>query len=176
MFQPNGDSRKNHYPSKNFLKDSSRQSGHILRREHGAEVMFVEQFAEAGDGALFILAEVKMDVPLEIIAPEILVEFPARLDDALQRFQAELLRLLEFAAQFAVFNPAPQRPDGIDKWQLRQFQPRGAEVENLVRVRRALEINRPVADEQDKIFFGGGGVIFQRLEFRLQSAFGQQDF
>ena len=45
-----------------------------------------------------------------------------------------------------------------------------------MRVRRALKINRRIADEQDEIFFGRGLVIFQRLEFRLQSAFGQQDF
>src|ERR1017187_2398209 len=122
MFQPNGDSRKNHYPSKNFLKDSSRQSGHILRREHRTEVVFLEQFAEPGDGALFILAEVEADVPLEIIAPEILVKFLARLDDALQRFQAEQFRLLEFAAQFAVLDAAPQRPDGINKREVGHFE------------------------------------------------------
>src|ERR1019366_8997111 len=146
MFQPNGDSRKNHYPSKNFLKDSSRQSGHILRREHRTEVVFLEQFAEPGDGALFILSEVEVDVPLKIITPEILVEFLARLDDGVERFQAELLRLLEFAAQFAVLDAAPQRPDGIDKRQLRHFQPRRTEIENFVRVRGTLELNRPVAD------------------------------
>ena len=84
----------------------------------------MEQFAESGDGALFILAKVKMDVPLEIIAPEILVEFLARLDDGVQCFHAKLSGFLQFAAQLAVFNSAPQRPDRINKRQLRQFQPR----------------------------------------------------
>src|ERR1019366_2077212 len=140
------------------------------------KVVFAEQFAEAGDGTLLVLAEVKVDVPLKIIAPEILVKFLARFNDALQRFHAELLRLLQFTAQFPVFDSAPQRPYGINKRQLRHFQPGQAKVENFVRVRGALKFNRPVADEQDEIFFGRGGVIFQRLELRFQSTLGQQDF
>src|ERR1035438_2168041 len=113
--------------------------------------------------ALRVLAEVEVDVPLEIIAPESLVEFPARLNDVVERFEAEPLRLFQFAAQPAVFHPAPQCPDRINKGQLRQFQPRGAKIKNFVRMRGALEFYRPVADKQDKIFFRRGGVIFQRL-------------
>ena len=33
--------------------------------------MFAEQFAEFGDGALFVLAEMEVDVPLKIIARQI---------------------------------------------------------------------------------------------------------
>ena len=85
-------------------------------------------------------------------------------------------------AQLLVFNASPQRPDRINKGQIRHLRPRKAEIENFVHAcrfalaRRALEFNCPVADEQDEIFFPGGFVIFQRLELRLQSTLGQQHF
>jgi hypothetical protein len=59
-------------------KSTAGISRHILRREHRTEAVFLKQFAESGDGALFIFPEMKVDVPLEIIAPEILVELNAR--------------------------------------------------------------------------------------------------
>ena len=58
-----------------------------------------------------------MDVPLEIIAAEILIVFLAGFDDVIQRFQAEFFRLAQFAAQFPVLNAAAQRPDRINERQ-----------------------------------------------------------
>ena len=136
-----------------------------FRLEHRAEVVLPQQFAKFRDAALFVLGEVEMDVPLEIIAPEILVVFLAGFDDVVQRLHAEFFRVAQFLAQFLVFDAAPQRPDRINKWQIRHLVPGKAQVENFVRVRRALKINRPVADEQDKIFFRRRFIIFQRHEF-----------
>ena len=61
--------------------------------------MFAEQFAESGDGALFVLAEMVLDVPLEIIAPEIFVKLLADLDEVVEPFHPEALGLAEFATQ-----------------------------------------------------------------------------
>ena len=77
--------------------------------------MFAEQFAEFGDGALLVLAEVKVDVPLKIIAPEIRVEFRARLDDVLQRLHAEMFRRAQFVTQFPVLDSPTQCPDRVNK-------------------------------------------------------------
>ena len=40
---------------------------HILRFKHRAEVVLAEQFAEFRDAALFVRAEMEMDVPAEVI-------------------------------------------------------------------------------------------------------------
>ena len=46
--------------------------------------MFAEQFTEFRDAALLVLRQMKMDVPLEIIAPERLVKLRARLDNLIE--------------------------------------------------------------------------------------------
>ena len=97
--------------------------------------MLAEQFAEFCDGALLVVAEMVLDVPLEIIAPEIRVKLLARFNDVVERLHAEAFGLLQFAAQHFVLNSAPQRPDRINKRQIRQLRPRQTEVENLVRMR-----------------------------------------
>jgi hypothetical protein len=69
--------------------------------------VFLKEFTEPGDAAFFVLAEMKMDVPLKVIAPEILIELGAGLDNVVEHFEAKLPGLLEFAAEFAIFNAAP---------------------------------------------------------------------
>ena len=137
--------------------------------------MFSQQLTELGDAALLILREMIVNVPAQVVAPEIFIIFLARLNEPIQRVHAEFFRVTQFAAHGLVFNSATQRPDGVNERQVGQFKPGFAQVENFMRMRGALKINRPVADEQDKILFRGGLVIIQRDERGLQAVLGKQD-
>ena len=54
-----------------------KNSLNILRRKHRSEIVLLQKFTKPGDGTLFILAEVEVDVPFKIIAAEILVKLLA---------------------------------------------------------------------------------------------------
>ena len=73
-----------------------------------------------------------MDVPAEIISPEILGVFRAVADDLLNRIQPEFARFEELAAQGGGVDVPTHRPHGIDERQLCQLGPRGAEIKDFV--------------------------------------------
>lgn len=110
--------------------------------------MFAEQFDELRQPAFFIRAEVVVDDPAEVVLAEVVIVFLPLADDGIQLAQARGFSLAQLPAQCGADVPAAQRPHGIDKRQLRQLEPRRAEIPNLVRMRLADEVERRVADEQ----------------------------
>ena len=124
-----------------------------------------------------------VDVPAEIIPPEILRIFRAAADDVVERVQPELLRLAQLPPQLIVLHTPPQRPHCIHERQSRHLEPRRAQIKNLMLTRRAEagrrrmrhhKIQRRIADQHHKILPRRRRIALQRLELRLQPPLRQQ--
>src|SRR2546430_7898824 len=96
------------------------------------EAMLAEQFHEFRQAALFVRAEVVVNVPAKVIFAEFVVVFATAADDGIERVQAEASRFAQLAAQSAVVHATAQGPDGINERQLRQVKPGRAQVPDFV--------------------------------------------
>src|ERR1051325_4520992 len=108
-------------------------SGHKLRVEDRSQPMFAQQPDEFGQTALFIGAQVVVNVPAQVILAVIVIGAAA--DDGIERVQAETLRLAQLPAESAVVPSAAQRPDRIHKRQPGQLVPGRPQVPHFVLAR-----------------------------------------
>jgi hypothetical protein len=137
--------------------------------------VFGKQFHEAPDAAAFVGAQVEMDVPAEVIPQEPGVELRAFRDDLLERVEPEGAGFAQQTAERAQRWVAAQSPDRVDERQTGEFIPGGAQVPDRVIQGRELEVERGIADEQDRVWLMGVLVAGKGAECGLEAAFGQQD-
>ena len=78
-----------------------------------------------------------MDVPAEVIFAEGEIEFGAGVNDVVESVQAEGFGFAELAFKVAVFDAVAEGPDGIDEGKSGEFEPGGAEVQDLMGRRTA---------------------------------------
>src|SRR6266480_6755292 len=115
-----------------LFRVSSNQELWFMNR---TEAMFAEQLHEFRQPALFVRAEVIVNVPAKIILAEIVVVFSPAADDVVEGVEAETLCFAQLAAQPAVVHATAQGPDGVNERQLRQVIPRRAQVPDFVLTR-----------------------------------------
>src|SRR5262245_44399026 len=131
--------------------------------------MFAQQLHEFCQSTLFIRAQMIMNVPAQIILPEIEVVFLAAADDVVQGLETKILRVAKLTPQGRVIDASPQGPDGIDKRQTCQLAPHRTEIPNGMRTWRAQKIDGRIPDQQSEIRNGSRLVAGQRLELRFQA-------
>src|SRR5436305_1371124 len=105
-----------------------------------------------------------MNMPAEVILPELMVIFSAAADDVIKGIQTKILRLPQMGNQRLVFDAAAQRPDGIHKGKICSFVPCSAQVVDLMRMGTSNEINGSITDQQNCITIGDVLVAGQWLE------------
>src|SRR5438067_1873452 len=132
-------------------KKSSKLLNNKLRLEHRLRSMFSEQFDKFCQTALFIGAEVVMDVPTQIILSKFVIVFGACANDGLECILAEIARFTELTAQRGILDSPAKGPHCIDEGQLGHLIPRCAEVPDLMLMSSQNEIERGIANQQGVI-------------------------
>src|SRR2546427_12166660 len=94
--------------------------------------MPAQQFHELDQPALFVGAQMVMNVPAEVILAKVIIVFGPFADDVVERFKPEVLRVAEPPAQGVVLDSPPQRPDRVNERQTRQLHPGGSPVPYLM--------------------------------------------
>src|SRR5437660_5177548 len=89
-------------------------SKYVMRFVDRSNGVFSQKLNEFRDAALFLSSEMVMDVPAEIILPELVVVFGAAADDVIERVQAEVFRVAQMHTQSLMINAAAQCPNGVD--------------------------------------------------------------
>ena len=135
--------------------------------ENGAAAVPAQEFDELRQAALFVGAEVVVDVPAQVVFAEVVVVFGAGADDGIERVQTEVARLAEEAPQRGILDAAAQSPDGINEGQPGHLEPGGAEVPDLVLMRGQGKIQRRVADEHGVVRERGIIVAGEGLELAV---------
>src|SRR5437773_8413620 len=79
----------------------------IVRFVDGAQAVFAQQFHKLGQTPFFVCAQVIMDMPAEIIFPELEVIFWPAGDDMVEALQSERLGITQGAAKGGGIDPAP---------------------------------------------------------------------
>jgi hypothetical protein len=102
--------------------------GDVVWGVDGAEVVFIQEFREALDSAAFILAEVVMDMPGEVIASEVGCEFRLFLDERFDGFESERFGFTEGLTERGEVGVSLQDPDCIDEREAGEVGPCAAEV------------------------------------------------
>src|SRR5213076_276467 len=110
-------------------------SSHELWFMNRTEALLTEQFHEFREAALFVRAEVIVNVPAEVIFAEFVVVFGTAADDGIERVQAEVFGFAQLTTQAAVLDSSTQRPDGINERQFGQVIPGRAQVPDFVLAR-----------------------------------------
>src|SRR5947207_1567470 len=111
-------------------------SQHELRLVNRSQTVFAQQLDECAQTALFIGAQMVVDMPVEIILAEIVIVLGAVADDGIERVEAETFRFAQLPAQPAVLHTAAQGPDRVNKRQPGPLIPGRAQVPDFVRARR----------------------------------------
>ena len=137
--------------------------------------MFAQEFDEFRDAAFFIGAEVKMDVPAEVIFAEGEVEFGAGVDDVVECVEAEGFGFAKLAFEVGVFDAAAEDPHGVNEGEAGKVEPGDPEVPNLLGWICTDEFERDVADEEDIWKFADAFVAGEGEEFRFKAALFEKD-
>jgi hypothetical protein len=148
--------------------------GDVVWWVDGAEVMFIQEVDEALDAAAFILAEVVMDMPGEVIAAEIGGELGLFLDEGFDGFEAEGFGFAEDLAEWGELGVTLEDPDGVDEGEAGEVGPGAAEVPGFVLVVREEEAECAVTDHHEAI--GERGIGVEGEELWVEVLFGEEDF
>src|SRR5207245_11188237 len=108
-------------------------SGDKPRFVNRTQSMPAQQFHELDQPALFVSAQMVMNVPAEVILAKVIIVFGPFADDVVERFKPEVLRVAESPAQRFILDSPPQCPDRVNERQTRQLHPGGSQVPNLMR-------------------------------------------
>ena len=108
-----------------------------------------------------------MDVAAKIGAAEVRIIFWVIAYRLFKLCQAGNLSGTEFFAQGSIMATASQGPDSIDKRQVSEFVPCGAEVPDGMVMGRVHKIDASVADEQNILEEDGLGVVGKRFKLRV---------
>jgi hypothetical protein len=150
--------------------------GDVVWGVDGAEVMFIQEIDEALYTAAFILAEVVMDVPGEVIASEVRGEFGLFLDEGFEGFEAEGFGFAEDLAEWCEVRVSLEDPDGVDEGEAGEVGPGAAEVPRFVGMAGEEEAEGAVADHHEAIGQWGIGVGVKGEELGVEVLFGEEDF
>src|ERR1017187_8991464 len=104
---------------------------HEVGREDRAAAVPLQKLDELRQAALIVRAKVVVDMPAQVIFPEVVIVLGACADDGIECVQTKVARLAEQPSQFGILHATAQRPDGINEGQPGQLEPGGAQIPNL---------------------------------------------
>ena len=86
--------------------------------ENGTKTVFAQKIDKFGKAALFVRAEMIMNMPAQVILPKLAIKFRPAGNNVVQRVPTEIPGFAELAAELAVLGSAPQCPNCVNKGKL----------------------------------------------------------